>query len=313
MERLKNTRNHEMLGGRMTVPHPSHAKAGQIAARVLREIRDEVKPGVTALRLCTIVERKILDYGGQPAFPCGVNINHIAAHHTSPRDDRTKVPDFGLVKIDIGVHVDGYIVDTAISIDLDGSLDGFVAATDDALQEAVQLLEPGKNLGEIGQCIEKVVRAYGLRPIDNLTGHSIDRYRVHGNKVVPNTKTRTSEVVEPGDCFAIEPYATTGTGKVVDTDLVYIFQNTGRDVTLEGTTEKLRTHLNDHYGPLPFALRWIGVTGDVDIVAEIRELLRVKAIKGYPVQVEKKGRPVSQSEHTIFISDAEPIVLTKRD
>ncbi len=297
----------------MTRPNPSHVKAGKIAARVLREIQEQVKPGVTALRLCTIAEKKILDYGGRPAFPCNVNINHIATHHTSPRNDPTKVPDFGLVKIDVGVHIDGYIVDTAATIDVDGSLEGFVAATEDALSAAITMIEPGVNLGKVGSTIEKVIKDYGLRTMKNLSGHSLERYNLHAGKTVPNTKKRIPDTVEIGDCLAIEPYATTGAGMVKDTDFVYILQNTGKDIELEGTAEKLRMHLYERYGPLPFTPRWIGASKGIDVEETLKELLRVKAVKGLPVQVEKSGRPVSHTEHTIFVTDSGVDVLTNPD
>jgi methionyl aminopeptidase len=217
------------------------------------------------------------------------------------------------VKIDLGVHIDGYIVDTATTIDVDGTLEGFVAATDDALAEAIAMIEPGVNLGDVGRNIERIIKQYGLKTIKNLSGHSIKRYRLHAGKVVPNTKKRTSDVVEVGDCLAIEPYASTGTGMVKDTDFVYIMQNTGKEVGLDGTAEKLRVFLYDRYGPMPFSPRWIGATKGVDIVEALKELLRVKAIQGIPVQVERKARPVSQSEHTIFVSEDGVQVLTAPD
>ena len=297
----------------MVKPHQSQIKAGKIAARVLKEIKDEVKPGVTALRICTMVEKRIMDYGASPAFPCNVNINHVAAHHSSPRKDPTKIPDFGLVKIDVGVHIDGYIADTAATIDVDGTLEGFVAATDDALAEAIAMIEPGVKLGAVGEVIERIIKVYGLRTIKNLSGHSIKRYRLHADKIVPNTKKRIPDVVELGDCLAIEPYATTGTGMVKDTDFVYVLQNTGRKIELDGTAEKLRVFLNDRYGPMPFSPRWIGATKGVDVVEALKELLRTKAIRGIPVQVERKARPVSHSEHTIFVSDDGVQVLTLPD
>ncbi|MGY5852663.1 MAG: type II methionyl aminopeptidase [Candidatus Thorarchaeota archaeon] len=294
-------------------PHPSHVKSGKIAARVLKEIGPEISPGASVLRICNLAEKKILDYGGQPAFPCNVNVNHVAAHNTAPVDDKSRIPDFGLVKVDIGVHIDGYIADTAVTIDVDGTLEGFVAATDDALEEAIQLLRPGVSLGEIGKQIQKVITAYGLRPIDNLSGHNLKRYRLHGGKTVPNTKRRTPDIVEAGEYYAIEPFATSGIGKVMDTDFVYILENTGKEMELKGTTEKLRKHLLDRYGPLPFTSRWVGASKGVDVVEEIRELLKVKAIKAHHVQVEKKGRPVSQSEHTVFVSESDVTVLTRPD
>ena len=292
-------------------PHPSAIKSGKIAARVLNEISAEIEPGKRIIKICVLAESKIREYGGTPAFPLNVSINHIAAHSTSPKGDKSEIPEFGLVKLDVGVHVDGYIADTARTVDIDGTLDGFVAATNDALSEAIDLMRPGEELGDVGKTIEDVVKEYGLRPIKNLSGHNLTRYRLHAGKIVPNIKKRRIGTVEVGEYYAIEPFATTGTGTVIDSEYVYIFSNTGADVPLEGTTEKLRKYLRDKYGPLPFASRWIGSSSkNVDVIQEIKNLLKSNALRGYPMQIEKKGRPVSQSEHTVYISEKGPIVLT---
>jgi methionyl aminopeptidase len=294
-------------------PNPSQVKAGKIAARVLREIASEVKPDAKVISICTLVEKKIIEYGARPAFPCNVSINNIAAHFTSPLNDSTTLPDVGLVKIDLGAQVDGYLSDVAKTFDMDGTLEGFVAATDDALEEAIAMMHPGTNVGEIGKTIEKVIKAYGIKPISNLTGHNMRRWLLHAGKNIPNVKTRSPETIEAGEVYAVEPYAGVQ-GTVIDTELCYIYANTGKDVPVEGTTEKLRLHLRKKYGPLPFAARWIGTTSkDVDLLEEIKELLKVKALRGYPVQASRKGRPVSQSEHTVYVSESGPVVLTKED
>lgn len=294
-------------------PHPLAVSSGVIASKVLKEISQMIEPKAKIIRICTTAEQKIRDYGGTPAFPCNVSINHIAAHSTSPKGDRSEIPEFGLVKLDIGVHIDGYITDTALTVDIDGTLEGFITSTEDALEEAIAMMQPGVSLGEVGAKIEKVIKVYGLRPISNLTGHNIKRYQLHGGKQVPNTKARGAAIAKVGEYYAIEPFATTGIGTVVDSEYVYIFANTGLDTRLTGTTEKLRVYLREKYGPLPFASRWIGSSDkDVDIVDEIRALIRAKAIRGFPLQIEKKGRPVSQAEHTIFISEEGPVILTKR-
>lgn len=295
-------------------PHPSAIRSGKIAARVLTEIRKEIEPKKRIIKICALAESKIKEYGGQPAFPLNVSINHIAAHSTSPRGDKSEIPEFGLVKLDVGVVVDGYIADTASTVDIDGTLDGFVASTEDALTEAIELMQPGTNLGQVGKQIEQVIKAYGLRPIKNLSGHNLIPNKLHAGKTVPNVKTKTSDIVEVGEYYAIEPFATSGAGVVIDSEYVYIFANTGIDKPLEGMVEKLRKYLRDKYGPFPFALRWIG-TGDkdIDIIKEIRTLLKERAVRGFPIQIEKKNRPVSQTEHTVYISENGPMVLTKLD
>jgi methionyl aminopeptidase len=296
-----------------TSPHPDFVKAGKIAARVLEEVSQEAVPETKVIKLSTLAEKKIVEYGGRPAFPCNICIDHIAAHRTSPRDDAAMIPSFGLVKIDIGVHIEGHIVDTALTKDMDGSLEGFIAATDDALNETLDLMRPGVELGAVGKSIEKVIKAYGLRPIKNLTGHNIERFKLHAGKTLPNTKTRGQDTIEEGEYYAIEPYATSGAGKVADTDFVYIFTNSSMDEPLDGTAEKLRVHLRKKYGPLPFTTRWVKSSSpSVNLLDEFRHLLKSKAIIGHPMQVEKGNRPVSVSEHTVFVSDKKPIILTER-
>jgi len=316
MEPLKSTNLTLSILGDIVVTglHPSAITSGKIAARVLSEISTEIEPGKKIIKICALAENKIKEYGGTPAFPLNVSINHIAAHSTSPRGDRSEIPEFGLVKLDVGVHVDGYIADTARTVDIDGTLDGFVSATEDALTEAIDLMQPGAELGAVGHVIEKIIKEYGLVPVKNLSGHNLEKFRLHGGKLVPNVKKRGVGTIEVGEYYAIEPFATSGTGTVIDSEYVYIFANTGLDEPLEGTTEKLRKYLRNKYGPLLFALRWVGISNkDVDIVEEFKKLLKAKALRGYPMQIEKKGRPVSQTEHTVYISEDGPIVLTQID
>ncbi|MFW9955855.1 MAG: type II methionyl aminopeptidase [Candidatus Thorarchaeota archaeon] len=297
-----------------SAPHPFQVNAGKIAARVLAEIAQEVTPGTKVFRICTLAEKKIIEYGARPAFPCNVSIDNIAAHYTSPVGDSSVLPHSGLVKVDIGAQIDGYLSDVARTFDMDGSLEGFVSATDDALEEAISMMRPGTKLGEVGKSIEKVIKAYGIKPVSNLMGHNMRKWMLHGGKNVPNVATRSSEVVEVGEVYAIEPFATNGTGQVVDSDLVYIFANTGKDEQLQGEREKLRVHLRKKYGPLPFASRWIGTTSkEINLFGELKELLKYKFIRGYPVQISKKGRLVSQSEHTVYVSESGPVVLTRPD
>jgi methionyl aminopeptidase len=293
-------------------PHPDQVKAGKIAARVLSEITKEVKEKVSVIKICTIAEKKIIDYGGKPAFPCNVCINEFAAHYTAPTGDKTKIPASGLVKVDIGVHVNGYIADTAMTVDLDGTLDGFVAATDDALQEAIEMIRPGVALGDIGHEIEKIIKAYGLKSIKDITGHQLKRYRLHGTKKVPNVKQRGGEKVEAGEYYAIEPYASQS-GSTMKSDFVFIFANTGITKSLESINEKLRLHLRERYGPLPFASRWIRTSVELDVAETLKVLLKEKIIRAYPVLVEKRKRMVSQSEHTVFVNQNGAVVLTARD
>ena len=91
-----------------------YERAGEIAAKVREEMRRITKEGMPIIEVCEAAEAMIRNLGAQPAFPCNVSVNEAAAHYTSPPCDPLTVPEGSLVKVDVGVHVDGYIADTCL-------------------------------------------------------------------------------------------------------------------------------------------------------------------------------------------------------
>ena len=94
-------------------------KAGKIASQVRENARQFIKKGMPLLEIAEKIENEIVKLGGKPAFPTNLSINEIAAHYTPSYDDKTIAT--GLLKIDLGVHINGYIADTAFSMDLENS------------------------------------------------------------------------------------------------------------------------------------------------------------------------------------------------
>jgi len=297
-------------------PHPDFMRAGQIAARVLSEIMKEVKPGVKVLRVCALAEKKILEYGASGiAFPCNVSINEEAAHYTSPHGDLRAFPDKGLVKVDIGAHVNGYLSDTAVTVDLDGSYEKFVISAKEALDAAIDIVRPGVKLGEIGAVIEKTIKNHGLRPVHQLSGHQLKPWNLHAGKNVPNVSMSMTQKMMQGEMFAIEPFSTDGNGTVRSGRTAYIFSNDMRNKKkLDKLTTQIRNIARQRFGTLPWASRWLHrLKTDIDIDAAINTMARVGAIHGYPVLIEGKNGMVSQFEHSIFVGENGAIVPTRRN
>ncbi|UCH36934.1 MAG: M24 family metallopeptidase, partial [Candidatus Bathyarchaeota archaeon] len=103
-----------------------YLKAGRIAAETRRKISKRIEEGTLILQICEEAENTIRALGGEPAFPCNVCVNDVAAHYSSPPNDLSKLPNKAVVKIDLGVHVDGYIADTAFTIHLDPQYDAMI-------------------------------------------------------------------------------------------------------------------------------------------------------------------------------------------
>lgn len=299
-----------------TKPHPDFMKAGKIAGKVLSLLEKEVRPGVTVLNICQLAEEKILEFGASGiAFPCNVSINEVAAHYTSSHNDITKLPDKGLVKIDIGAHVNGFISDTAITVDLDGSYENFISAAKEALESAIETVQPGVRVGEVGRSIEQKIKQYGLRPIHQLSGHQLKQWVLHAGTNVPNVSMKISLSMNIGEMYAIEPFATNGNGSIRNGPNAYIFSNDLKNKKkIDRTSLRVRNAARHLFKTLPWTPRWLhGKITGVDIDAAIKALQRTGAIHGYPVLIEDKNGLVSQFEHSIFVGPEGAIVSTRRD
>jgi methionyl aminopeptidase len=296
-------------------PHPDFMKAGKIAAHALSFVAPMVRPGVKVLKICKMAEKKILESGATGlAFPCNISINDEAAHYTSPHGDTKTFPDKGLVKIDLGAHVNGHISDTALTVDLDGSFEKFVEAAREALESAIGAVRPDVSLGEVGKAIERTIKQHGLKPIHQLSGHQLKPWNLHAGKNVPNVGMKLTEKMRLGETFAIEPFATDGNGTIKSGPRAYIFSNNMKDKKkLDKTTLRVRNIARQKFGRLPWAGRWLhSKSGNIDVAAAIKNLQRAGVIHGYAVLYEGKNGMVSQFEHSIFVGKNGATVSTRR-
>jgi len=184
-------------------------QAGKIASEIKKFAREIIKPEVSLLEIAEKIEAKIEELGGKPAFPVNLSINDIAAHYTPSHDDETRAS--GLLKIDIGVHVDGWIADTAFSIDLENNEENkkLIEASKKAVDSAIKLIKQKSGnitTGEIGKIIQETIESQKFIPIINLSGHSIEQYRVHAGLTIPNIDNSSNDLLNKG-IFAIERYS----------------------------------------------------------------------------------------------------------
>ena len=278
--------------------YENHREAGEILAQVREEAAERVEVGASHLELAEWTEERIRELGGEPAFPVNISIDEEAAHATPSADDSST---FGeeMINLDIGVHIDGWLADTAITVDLSGH-DDLAEAPEAALDAALDLVEPGVETGEIGAAIEEVIDDYGYNPVVNLTGHGLGRWDQHTPPNIPNRAVSQSVELEAGDVVAVEPFATDGGGKVSEGSDEQIFaldreqsvRNRDARQALEQITEEFRT--------LPFATRWLDI--DRPEMA-LRRLERQNVVHGYPVLKEDEGALVSQKEHTVIVTE----------
>jgi len=280
--------------------------AGKILAEVKAAALSRVKEGALLLEVAELVEELTREKGGEPAFPCNISRNEEAAHATPAIDDRT-VFGADLVKLDIGVHVDGYIADSAVTVDLSGEHGDLVEAAEAALAAAIMVIHDGVSTGEVGEVIENAIREHGYRPVVNLSGHGLAQYDAHVRPTIPNTRSEHGPVLKENDVVAIEPFATDGVGKVTEGGLLEIYGLIrARPVRVREAKQLLKT-LEQYHG-LPFAKRWLP-RERLDLA--LRTLSTAGTLREYPVLREEGGGMVSQAEHTIIVTKDGCEVTTK--
>ncbi len=283
--------------------YENYVKAGEIAKRVMREALKRIKAGEKLLDLANFVETEIKERGAEPAFPVNISVNDIAAHYSPTAWDDSTFAEGDLVKLDIGVHIDGYIADIAKSIVVGGDKNELIRASEEALQRAIEVIKPGIKTNEIGAVVEETIKSYGFKPVENLTGHKLGRYSLHGGITIPNIKTRHGDVLREGDVFAIEPFATSGFGRVVDESEAIIFRYL-KDRPLRLKESRLiLAYVKENFGALPFAERWIAhLAPKHKLHFALRELAYSGAIYAYKILREKQRCAVSQAEHTVIVT-----------
>ncbi len=294
-----------------------YRRAGEIARKVLKLALDIVEPEKPLIEICERLEQYIIHEGGKPAFPINISVNEVAAHYTSPPDDDRVVPPSSIVKVDVGVHINGYIVDAAITLSFNPKAASLIMACAKALDEAIKMFRAGVRLGDVGRIISKVIRDHGYRPVENLTGHLIARYRLHAGKSVPNVYIPSSEKVNEGEVYAIEPFSTSGIGRVRDCDEVHIFsliieRKKMKKVKYKELLEILN-FVSSEYNALPFTPRWLVKKFGREVVEHFMNELRLrKLVIQYPVLVEVSGGIVAQFEDTVIVwrDHVEPLVDT---
>ena len=281
--------------------------AGKIASDAREYGISLIKEGVSFLEVANSVESKIKENDVGIAFPVNIAINDIAAHF-SPRDDDVSVFKRGdVVKLDVGTHVDGYIADTASTVEVGTNrYTDMIKASRDALDNAVALIKENVSLSDVGKAIEDAIVSKGYKSIDNLTGHSLEKYALHSGMSVPNVSNAFSRIKpRTGDVLAIEPFATDGSGHVISGNgsNIYICNESFRSKLIRDQNSRLSLKkINSKFRTLPFAERWCkGMFPNSDVT--LKKLSFLRSIKHFPQLIEKDNGIVTQAEHTVIVTE----------
>ncbi|KAH0492183.1 hypothetical protein TgHK011_007146 [Trichoderma gracile] len=311
------------------------------AAEVHRQVRQYaqkvIKPGQTLTEIAETIEDSVRALTGHPGleegdahiagmgFPCGLSLNHCAAHYTPNAGNKMVLQQNDVMKVDFGVHVNGKIVDSAFTVAFEPKYDNLLQAVREATNAGVREAGIDARVGEIGGVIQEVMESfeveidgttYPVKSIRNLTGHTILPYSIHGTKAVPIVKSNDQTKMEEGDVFAIETFGSTGNGYVRDDGEVSHYAKVGdvQHVDLRLSSAKaLLNVINKNFGTLPFCRRYLDRLGQEKYLLGLNSLVQNDIVEAYPPLCDKKGSYTAQYEHTILIRPTVKEVISRGD
>lgn len=282
--------------------------AGALSSEALEYGASLVVPGAPLGETLDAVERFILEKGGDIAFPPQISMNEYAAHDTAAVDEERTLA--GVVKLDVGAAIDGYIGDNALTIDLTGEHADLLAACRAALDAGLKAAKPNGPISEMSAAIESAIRSAGFEPVANLSGHGLGRFEVHTEPSVPSVSVGKSGTLEPGMTVAIEPFATTGYGRIADHGDPEVFRQAARRNVRDPIARRVLQVIGTRRG-MPFSARWLArEVGEARAKHAINALILARILISYAPLKEVQDGLVAQFERTIHVHEDTIEILT---
>ncbi len=315
--------------------------AGEIHKEVRRFLQPYLRPGVKLTDIANLIELKTEELtmsitNANPVnkgigFPVGLAINDCAAHfHPAPGSTQT-LSKSDIVKIDFGVEVNQWIIDSAFTVYFDSKYDVLAEAVRDATYTGIKTIGIDASIAEWGANIQEVMEAYEIkldgktypiRAINNLGGHNIVKGVIHGGLFLPSVDMRgywPSDYRFKEGVYAVETFGSTGLNHVTektDCNLYRVNPETYKSTNInkiEKETGKMLSNIYSNFKTLPFTDRYIELFNINNYKSELKKLQSDKLIHGYPPVCVNSGAFTAQYEHTVYISENKKIVFSQSE
>lgn len=306
-------------------------RAAEVHRLVRKHARKFIKPGMSMTEIADNIEngtRALVEENGLDSgigFPTGLSLNNCAAHYTPNAGDTIVLQKEDVLKVDFGVHVRGRILDSAFTLTFEPTYDKLLeavkAATDTGIREAgidVRLGEVGAAIQETMESYEVEVgsKVYPVKAIENLSGHSINLYQIHGGKSVLLVKNDDQTKMEEGEYFAIETFGSTGRGRVVESGdcshYAKVFDAPHVPLRLQSAKSLLKS-ITKNFGTLPFCRRYLDRAGESKYLLALNHLVAQGIVQDYPPLCDARGSMTAQFEHTILLRPTVKEVVSRGD
>eukprot|EP00657_Telonema_sp_P-1_P009670 TRINITY_DN390_c0_g1_i2.p2 TRINITY_DN390_c0_g1~~TRINITY_DN390_c0_g1_i2.p2 ORF type:complete len:213 (-),score=89.65 TRINITY_DN390_c0_g1_i2:120-758(-) len=180
--------------------------SAEIANRTLNTLCQQCVPGARIVDLCNMADSVITEECGKVhnkgkakveavnkgvAFPTCVSVNHVVGHNSPNGDDPQCLEDGDMVKLDLGVHIDGFIAVAGNTIvirpdgaPVTGRKADVLMAVSVAAEAALATIKPGATNTEITEIIGRVAEAFNVSIVEGVLSHNMKQHVIDGNKVI---------------------------------------------------------------------------------------------------------------------------------
>lgn len=309
-------------------------KAAEVHRIVRNKINSIIKPGMKIFDICNYIENTICDTFQNNnlkcgiGFPVGFSINNVIAHDTACINDN-RILDFNdIVKIDFGTHVNGNIIDSAYTFTFNPTYKPIIEATKEATWNAIKMCGPDAYINDISKVIQETIESYEIelnntiypiKSVGELGGHNIRPYIIHAGQVIlckPDLHPSAHSMrMKSNECYAIETFASNGTGKFLhdesNNNFYSLNNNIGSVNIVLDISKKVLNYIKTHRSTLPFCSRWIYDKFGQKGIFALKDLSNKKILNTYPPLYDVPGSVSSQLEHTIYIHDFGKEIISK--
>ncbi|EAS02321.2 type II methionine aminopeptidase (macronuclear) [Tetrahymena thermophila SB210] len=307
-------------------------KAAECHRQVRKYCQQLIRPGKKLIDICESIEemsRFLVRENGLDAgiaFPTGCSLNNIAAHYSPNNGDITTIEYDDVCKIDIGVQVEGRIIDSAFTVAFNPKYDKLLEAVKESTNVGIKEAGIDVRIPDIGAAIQEVMESYEVeidgkiypvKPIRNLCGHSIEYYRIHGNKSIPCIKSGPNVKMEEGEQYAIETFGVINGKGIVYEDgecshYMKDFEKTSVPIR-QPKAKALLKFIDQNFDTLAFCRRWLDRGGQNGHIISLKQLCNAGIINAIPPLVDIRGSYVAQYEHTLILKPSHKEVISRGD
>jgi len=218
-----------------------HKAAAKIAQEALEHVKKLCVAGADIAKICAEGDKKVEENASKVysnkkskvtekgiAFPTCISVNEICGHFSPLKDESKSLADGDLVKIDLGCHIDGFIVQVADTIVIGASKDkkvtgkkaDVILATRKAFDAAIRLIKEGNINSQVTKMIGRISEIYKTNPLEGVLSHRIKKHMIDGDEVIINKETPEQKVEEHKfakyEVYVIDVLLSTGEGKPKD-------------------------------------------------------------------------------------------------